>query len=121
VSQLSAAYLSAVLANRRRELGISQTELARRVGCPQSYISELETGNLTPSIIRLFRLCESLYLSPTSVVANLYGEWALQRGSASESPHIPIKGGSAESVPDVNRTTILGTDVGDGSNLKEPS
>lgn len=45
---------------RRLELGISQTELARRAGMTQSAVSRLEAGGAVPTIVVLERLAAAL-------------------------------------------------------------
>ena len=45
---------------RRQELGISQTELARRAGMTQSAVSRLEAGGTVPTIVVLERLAAAL-------------------------------------------------------------
>jgi DNA-binding Xre family transcriptional regulator len=47
-------------AERRRELGISQAELARRSGIAQSEISRFESGRANPTFLTLSRLCDTL-------------------------------------------------------------
>lgn len=37
------------LAAKRQELGVSQTEMARRMATSQPYVSRFESGNLDPS------------------------------------------------------------------------
>ena len=41
---------SILLKNLRLELGLSQAELAKRVGKPQSTIARIETGAMIPTI-----------------------------------------------------------------------
>ncbi|MFG3224234.1 helix-turn-helix domain-containing protein [Kitasatospora sp. NPDC048194] len=52
--------LSAALRDRRRQLGISQTELARRAGMTQPGVSRVELGDTTPTLPLLARLAEAL-------------------------------------------------------------
>lgn len=52
--------LSTALRERRRQLGISQTELARRAGMTQPGISRVELGDATPTLPLLARLAEAL-------------------------------------------------------------
>ncbi|MFD8978841.1 helix-turn-helix domain-containing protein [Streptomyces sp. NPDC059564] len=62
--------------DRRTELGISQTELARRVGMTQADLSRLELGVITPTVAMLARLARAMeselnlkLVGETSVVA----------------------------------------------------
>lgn len=50
------ADLGAVIADRRRESGKTQTELASEVGLSQRYVSQLETGRTTSATLHLFRI-----------------------------------------------------------------
>lgn len=47
---------------RRRELGISQDELAARSGLNRSYITEVETGKRNVALVNIGRLAEALEL-----------------------------------------------------------
>ena len=53
----------------REELGLSQSELARRVGCTPGYICDLERGRRSPRIGTLAPLAEVLGVSPSSLVS----------------------------------------------------
>jgi DNA-binding XRE family transcriptional regulator len=48
------------LAERRLELGLTQGELAKRSGVPQSEISRIETGNGNPTVRTLAALAKIL-------------------------------------------------------------
>lgn len=48
------------VADRRRELGLSQLELARLTGTTQSAIARLESGQRPPRIDTLLRIAEAL-------------------------------------------------------------
>lgn len=50
---------------RRRELRLSQTELARRANTQQSHISDILAGRVNPSLGVLERLCAVLGLHLT--------------------------------------------------------
>ena len=43
----------------RTEAGISQSELARRMGVRQPYISDLERGGRTPTVLTVWRIAEA--------------------------------------------------------------
>ena len=46
------------LKERRTELGLTQAELAEKVGCTESTISKIESGRVIPSLPMLQRLIE---------------------------------------------------------------
>lgn len=48
------------LSNIRTTLGLSQTEVANASGVSQGYISQLEQGKSSPSIIVVLRLAKAL-------------------------------------------------------------
>lgn len=48
------------VADRRRELGVSQEELADRLGFSRSYLSEMESGEATMQMKRLMRVMREL-------------------------------------------------------------
>lgn len=47
----------------REEKGLSQTELAYKIGKDQPSINRLEKGKVNPSIIYLLEICEGLEIS----------------------------------------------------------
>ena len=51
--------LTELIYEMRTEAGISQTELARRMGVRQPYISDLERGHRTPTLLTLNRVAEA--------------------------------------------------------------
>jgi len=51
--------LTELIYKMRTEAGISQTELARRMGVRQPYISDLERGGRTPTLLTLNRVAEA--------------------------------------------------------------
>lgn len=52
--------LGAIIRHRRRELELTQAQLARRCGCTQRFISELERGEAAGSIRQVIRICNML-------------------------------------------------------------
>ena len=48
------------IANIRREQGMTQAELAKKIGCCKEYLSSIERGNSTPSEDLLMRIAEAL-------------------------------------------------------------
>jgi len=56
----NAAALGAALRHFRKEAGLTQQELADRVGLQRSYLSELEVGKETEQVRRLFQVLRQL-------------------------------------------------------------
>jgi transcriptional regulator with XRE-family HTH domain len=48
------------LVRRRRELGLSMSELARQIGVSPSMVSQIERGHTLPSVVTLFALANAL-------------------------------------------------------------
>ena len=61
------------LGDRVRELrqkrGLTQADLAGRLGVPQSRISEIESGTRVPSLVTMLRLAAALDCKPTALLA----------------------------------------------------
>lgn len=47
------------LRNRRKKLGLTQSELAERIGVSTSFITEIETGKKAPSFTTIERIANS--------------------------------------------------------------
>ena len=61
--------LSGMIKQRRTELGLSQRELAKRVGVSDAYITQLETRErINPSLDVLRRLAKALKVSVAELV-----------------------------------------------------
>ena len=58
----SAAELGALIRARRRERGLSQTELAELSGVSLRFVSEVERGRATAGLGLVLRLCSRLAL-----------------------------------------------------------
>ncbi len=82
------------LAERRRELGISMSELARQIGVSPSMISQIERGRSLPSVATLFALATAL----GSDVAALFDAPANDGGT--EAIHAGFSGGVARESGD---------------------
>lgn len=63
------ASLASAVRERRRELGVTQEELALRSGLHQRWISNVETGRRNPSYANLRRLAASLDLRASELLA----------------------------------------------------
>jgi transcriptional regulator with XRE-family HTH domain len=56
----------------REAANITQEELACRTGLPRTYVSLLERGVRSPSLIVFLRLCAVLKQKPDEVIAQVY-------------------------------------------------
>lgn len=54
------ARLSSNLRDRRRAMGLTQREVARRAGLDRSYVSQVEQGSRDVGVSTLVRLAEAL-------------------------------------------------------------
>lgn len=61
--------LTAILKGFRLERGLTQTELAERLGKPQSYISKFESGERKLDFVEVMELCVVLGVRPELLVA----------------------------------------------------
>lgn len=59
------------LASARRELGISQRELARRVGKPPSFINKIELFERRIDLLEFIVIAEALEQAPGDLIAML--------------------------------------------------
>lgn len=59
--------LCALLTEAREQAGLSQTELARRLGKPQSFVSKYEGGERRLDLIEFIGVAKALGTDPTSL------------------------------------------------------
>ena len=52
----------AILKRNREKQGLSQNNLAKRLGVTQTFISEIERGRKNPSLEQFFRICKELQI-----------------------------------------------------------
>jgi len=55
--------LQTLLRTIRKEAGLSQQELATRLGKPQSFVSKYESGERRLDLIEVFHICQVLGIS----------------------------------------------------------
>jgi transcriptional regulator with XRE-family HTH domain len=76
-----------ILVDARKQAGIRQAELARRVGKTQTFVTRFEAGQRRIDAIELLALCEIIGIDPVKVVRALLkvdGElWRPRNGSSS--------------------------------------
>ena len=66
MNHFSNELFSKTVSERRKALGIKQTELAEKVGMNRSMLSRLERGDYLPSLPQLEALCTALSMDPSS-------------------------------------------------------
>ena len=79
--------LGALARDRRREIGWSQTELARRIGTSRSWVSEMENGKERVEVALVLAALQALGLSLDVRALDVRAETRTDAGSvASSSP-----------------------------------
>lgn len=63
-----------VLVEARKEAGLTQRELAERIGKPRSFISKIENRVRRVDMIELLALAAGLQLDPTELIARLHDQ-----------------------------------------------
>jgi transcriptional regulator with XRE-family HTH domain len=61
------------LADARRSAGVSQKQLARRLGVTQSFISKYEAARRRLDVVEFVRIIEALGVDPIQVLGPLIG------------------------------------------------
>ncbi|MGK8709158.1 helix-turn-helix domain-containing protein [Metapseudomonas otitidis] len=65
-----AAAFGKALRQKRKEVGLTQEELALQADVQRNYVSLIERGINQPTITVIFKLATSLRCSPAEIVAN---------------------------------------------------
>ena len=86
------------LAERRREIGLTQTRMAERMGIAEESLSRLESGRVTPTIERLIQFCDVLGLSLDDVLLQV---------SAVPSDEAKVLTTSIEDLTPMQREVVL--------------
>ena len=63
--------LQTLLREARQNAGFNQTELAEKLGRPQSFVSKYESGERRLDIIELLEVCRAMDISLSSFVKRL--------------------------------------------------
>ena len=63
------AALRDLLKTLRVETGITQMEMAERLGKPQSYVSKYESGERKLDFVDVIEICEALGISPANFIS----------------------------------------------------
>lgn len=67
VSRAWEEYNADILREARKEAGITQAELADRIGADKSYISKIEHGKTVPTVSSFYRIVAALGMQVTLV------------------------------------------------------
>lgn len=59
----------------RKERGISQQELARRLGKPQSYVSKAETGERRLDVVEYLHFMRAIESEPSALLRDIEREY----------------------------------------------
>lgn len=72
-SAFSAEYkrLCALLRDARTRAGLTQEDVAKRLNCPQSYVSKYELGERRLDVIEFLRVAKALKVSPETILNKL--------------------------------------------------
>jgi transcriptional regulator with XRE-family HTH domain len=62
--------LLVMIRDLRTDAGLSQTEVATRLGRPQSWVSKVEVGERRIDVEELSQLCEAIGADPTAVLTH---------------------------------------------------
>jgi len=75
-STFTDAYASVIrlLIALRKERGVSQTELGRRLGKTQQFVSYMELGERRIDIVELYAIAKALCVEPAQVFADVLRE-----------------------------------------------
>jgi transcriptional regulator with XRE-family HTH domain len=61
------------LRRAREATGLTQAEIAQRLGEPQSWVSRVESGETRMHLIEFRAYCQAIGISPVDFIANLEG------------------------------------------------
>lgn len=64
--------LAQMIRREREKAGVTQVELAGRIGMPQSFVSKCETGERRIGVLDLRRICAGLAISPANFLERLH-------------------------------------------------
>jgi len=70
------------LRRAREAAGLTQAEVAQRLGEPQSWVSRVESGETRMHLIEFRAYCRAIGINPVDFIANLEGALQSLPGSA---------------------------------------
>jgi transcriptional regulator with XRE-family HTH domain len=66
--------LGKIISGLRQSAGLSQEELAHRAGIHRTYVSQIERGLKSPTIVMLLKLSKALDTTPSKIMRQLEAE-----------------------------------------------
>jgi transcriptional regulator with XRE-family HTH domain len=60
-----------LLANARRRAGLTQIQLAKRVGRPQSFVSKFERGERRLDVVEFLEVAQALGIDPCRILGDI--------------------------------------------------
>ena len=63
----------------RRDAGLTQIELANRIGKPQSFVSKYESGERRLDVVEFIDVCSALKTSPIDIIKKLWEDSEYKR------------------------------------------
>jgi transcriptional regulator with XRE-family HTH domain len=60
--------IGATIARVRRKRGLTQREVAARMGCPRTYLSKVENGHSYPQLEQFVRIADAMEVNPWSLL-----------------------------------------------------
>lgn len=64
-------YFRSLLVTGREKAGLTQTQIAARLGHPQSFVAKYEGGERRLDVVEFIEVCEALGIDPKRVIAAL--------------------------------------------------
>jgi transcriptional regulator with XRE-family HTH domain len=71
MTQRNREFLCSLLKKMRNEAGLRQTELAEKLGKPQSYVSKYESGYKSLDIFEAKEICDAIGVSFSDFARNI--------------------------------------------------
>ena len=71
MSNLNLTSLATAIRTKRKAMGMTQADLAKKTGISRSALSKIETKEYTPSLEQLAAICDVLELKPAAVLADI--------------------------------------------------
>ncbi len=100
--------LSTRLKQRRKLQGLTQTQLAERIGITQAFLAEIEKGRKRPSIEVLEKLCAELECSADYILGITQSRDYLKLEQNDVPPALLSRGITREMLQEVEKRNISG-------------